>query len=71
MCYLNDTDAVLVYNGSSWVNAGGVGNAVISTAAGSYQGTVHEGGTVFDVWTYNASGSLVVTTAGLLDLQVS
>jgi len=68
MCYLNDLNQVQYYDGSAWQRVGEVGNAAASTASGSYTGTVHEGGTIFDLWTFNASGTLVVTTAGLADI---
>jgi hypothetical protein len=54
---------VEVYDGSAWVSLGGVGNAAISdTPTGSYTG--------YEYWTFTATGTLNVTTAGLVDVLV-
>ena len=55
-----------VFNGSAWVNVGGATYAAISGGASTASATVD--GTAFTIHTFTATGTLTVTTAGLVDV---
>jgi hypothetical protein len=58
---------VQVYNGTAWVALGGVPNAVLSnTATGSY--TAGTPSVTYNYYTFTASGTATVTTAGFADV---
>lgn len=58
---------VQVYNGTAWVALGGVPNAVLSNTP---TGTYTSGGTAYAFYTFTASGTATVTTAGFADVLV-
>jgi hypothetical protein len=66
--YLSDDDAIEVYDGSDWTALAGelAGAAVSDTPTGDYT----SGGITYDYWEFTASGTLNVSTAGLVDVLV-
>jgi hypothetical protein len=71
--FLKDSDSVEFYDGSNWVPfESGIGAAVISGTTGSptiTSGTVI-GGTAYDIYQFNGSGSITVADEGYVDVLV-
>lgn len=67
ICYLQDTDAVQVYNGSSWST---LGQAPAVLSSPSATGTYTASGTAWTYYTFNATGTAVVSTSGLADVLI-
>lgn len=67
MTYLSDSDVVQVYNGSTWST---LGQAPATLSSPSATGTYTSSGTAWTYYTFNATGTAVVSTAGLADVLI-
>jgi hypothetical protein len=71
--FLKDSDQLTYHDGSDWVEfESGIGAAVISGTTGSptiTSGTVI-GGTAYDIYQFNGSGSITVADEGYVDVLV-
>lgn len=65
LIYETDTDLVRAYDGTTWKSVGG---SIYATASGGTTSTITAGGVSYKLHTFTSSGTLTISTSGIVDI---